>query len=367
MFLSRNFIFVGVFFCAFLLTHFLMPLVFVVGRKLKIVDHPGVRKIHDQPIIRCGGMAIFLAFWSVIFAGLVFAELFNQGKVVLRVSHLVTINTGFLRAHATLMGLFIGHSLIYVSGFIDDKFNPRFGLTGKWVFQFFAASLAVYVGIRIHFFQWEIINYLVSVIWIVGITNSFNLLDNMNGLSAGVAALCAGFLVWVSLLQEQYYVALVTLVLIGTLLAFLIYNFPRAKIFLGDQGALAIGYILACLSLLESYIDRSSSTHLGIFMPLFTLALPIFDTVSVMIIRLYQKRPLFVGDNNHLSHRLVRVGFSKVSAVLILYLLTIIFGIHAVILVHASFFIGILTFVQTLIVILIITVLMTYGAKKNHR
>lgn len=366
MFLSRNLIFVGVFFCAFLLTHLLMPLVFLIGRKLKIIDNPGIRKIHDKPIVRCGGMAVFFAFWGVIFAGIIFAELFNQGKVSIRVSRLVTINTGFLQAHATLIGLFVGHSLIYVAGFIDDKFNPKFGLTGKWVFQFLAASIAVGFGIRTHFFQWDVLNLIVSVIWIVGITNSFNLLDNMNGLSAGVAALCASFLVWVSILQEQYYVALITLALIGTLLAFLLYNFPRAKIFLGDQGSLAIGYILACLTLLESYTDRTSATHLGIFMPLFTLALPIFDTVSVMIIRLYQRRPLFVGDNNHLSHRLVRVGFAQVSAVLILYLLTIIFGINAVILVHAGFFIGILTFVQILIVILIITVLMTYGAKKNH-
>jgi UDP-GlcNAc:undecaprenyl-phosphate GlcNAc-1-phosphate transferase len=366
-FISRNFIFALAFLCPFALVHGLMPLVFRVGTKLDLIDHPGHRKIHDKPIIRCGGMSIFFAIWLAVGIGLLVLFLFNNFEIDVRISRLLTINKKYGIAIDTLSGIFLCSSIVYITGFLDDKFSPRFSLRMKWILQMAATFLVVrFFHVRTHILPGREFDQFISFLWIIGLTNSFNLLDNMNGLCAGVAFICASFLLWVSIEQSQYYIALLTLIIMGALIGYLPYNFPRARVFLGDQGSLVIGFLLACLTLLESYISqKKTDIHFEVLMPLFAMALPLFDTASVIIIRLKQKRPLFVGDKSHLSHRLVDMGLTQVQAVVVLYVLTTVFAINAIVLVNADAFVGIMAMVQSLLMILILSFLMVYGKRED--
>lgn len=366
-YLSRNVIYILTFLGAFALAHAYMPLAFWVGRKFDLMDHPGARKIHDKPILRCGGFTIFFSIWTMVFIGLIILRIFSVYDIDLPISRLLTVNKRFEVAFETLIGLFLCSSLVYLTGFLDDKYSPRFSLRMKWILQIVATFVVVrFFHVRTHMVPWREVDQLLSFLWILGLMNAFNLLDNMNGLCAGVAFICSSFLLWVSVAQSQYYIALLTLVMMGALLGYLPYNFPKARVFLGDQGSLVIGFMLACLTLLESYISaEKTDVHFEVLMPLFTMALPLFDTASVIIIRLKQKRPLFVGDKSHLSHRLVDLGLSPVKAVIVLYILTAVFAINAIILVYADAFTGIMTMVQSLMMIVILSFLMVYG-KKNE-
>jgi UDP-GlcNAc:undecaprenyl-phosphate GlcNAc-1-phosphate transferase len=179
---------------------------------------------------------------------------------------------------------------------------------------------------------------LLSVVWIVGLVNSFNMLDNMDGLSAGVAAIAASILAAVMLLGPnpkdpaaggaQLFVGGFLLVLVGSLLGFLWHNRPPARLFMGDAGSYLIGYLLAIGTLTATFAGQSVPRH-AILAPLCILAVPIYDTATVIWIRLRQGRSPFVGDKSHFSHRLVELGMTKTQAVLTIYLATATCGLGA--------------------------------------
>jgi UDP-GlcNAc:undecaprenyl-phosphate GlcNAc-1-phosphate transferase len=167
------------------------------------------------------------------------------------------------------------------------------------------------------------------VLWIVALVNSFNMLDNMDGLSAGVAAICGGALAAALLLAPdpetgvpQLFTAGFLLVLVGALVGFLLHNRPPAKLFMGDAGSYFIGFCLATLSMQATYADYSSGTRHAVLVPLCILAVPLYDMTSVILIRLLEGRSPFQADRRHFSHRLVDLGFTRPQAVLIIYLMT---------------------------------------------
>ena len=167
-----------------------------------------------------------------------------------------------------------------------------------------------------------------TVIWIVGLVNSFNMLDNMDGLSAGVAAIAAAIFAAVMLTtprpdnnQPQLFVAALLLIIVGSLLGFLWHNRPPARLFMGDAGSYLVGYLLATATLTGTFAGGSLPKH-AILAPLCVLAVPLYDTVSVVLIRLRAGRSPVVGDKSHFSHRLVERGLSKPQAVLTIYLAT---------------------------------------------
>jgi UDP-GlcNAc:undecaprenyl-phosphate GlcNAc-1-phosphate transferase len=203
------------------------------------------------------------------------------------------------------------------------------------------------------------------VIWIVLITNSFNLLDNMDGLSSGVAALSALIFFSITVSQGQFFMALILLIFIGSILGFLRYNYYPSSIFMGDSGSLFLGYILGTLTISASYVTTQSSSLLPALMPVFILSIPLFDTISVVLIRLKEHRPVFVGDKRHLSHRLVDMGFSPRHAVNTIYLLTIAIGLVSFLLPSLSVALSILVFIQIMIIIVIISILMFVGKQKK--
>ena len=197
--------------------------------------------------------------------------------------------------------------------------------------------------------------------WIVAITNAFNFLDNMDGLSAGVAAVAtiAFFITAVSI--GQWFVAASLAMLLGALVGFLCFNFPSASIFMGDSGSLVIGFILGVLTVRTTFLPRGADFGAGwyaVFAPVIVLALPLYDLIVVSVIRLSRGKSPFVGDTNHFSHRLVARGMSRRTAVLSLYLITAATSISAILLPHVqSTFAAMLIFAQTLLVLGVVALL----------
>jgi len=310
----------------------LVPLAARIARAFGVLDHPGPRKVHDGAIPRLGGIAVFTAFTAVVLGGYAAAlptllgsasasSLLGAALAMLRDAHTV---------QAKLLGMLAGGALVFVVGLADDILGSRFPVAAKAGGQVLAATIVAASGVRTSFMPGEALDVVVTVLWIVGMTNAFNLLDNMDGLSAGVALVAAAVFLLNAWSLGEFFISLLLLAFIGSLAGFLFYNRQPASIFLGDCGSLFIGYVMATLTLLERYVSHASSTLFPVLMPALVLAVPIIDTATVILIRLREGRPIYVGDRRHLSHRLVALGFSPPRAVFFLYLLTLALGLGAV-------------------------------------
>ena len=225
-----------------------------------------------------------------------------------------------------------------VVGVIDDKFGlmPRFKLLG----QFIAALTAVLMGVKVVFMETvaiklginavfikDIIAVLFTIIWLIGMTNAFNLLDNVNGLCAGVGGISALFFGVLAFIHGDIPVAIISFALMGSCFGFLRHNFPKARIFMGDAGSLFWGFMLAFIAVWGSWRTSSVTTSLAI--PILILGYPIFDTILVTTKRFLEGRPIFKGGKDHSSHRLAILGFKKKRAVLVLYAVSIALGLAA--------------------------------------
>ncbi|MFO7840353.1 MAG: hypothetical protein R6X08_12750 [Desulfosalsimonadaceae bacterium] len=235
-----------------------------------------------------------------------------------------------------MLPVVIGAAAIFVTGLTDDIFelNPQY----KLIFQVIIASALVFLGFQVHWFEAGTANIVVSIFWIVGITNAFNLLDNMDGLSAGIAFISGFFLfLWLTVFPEAHFLAsqsrLLLSVFLGSILGFLIYNFNPASIFMGDAGSLFIGFLLACLAVTDSPPNAEGGAVLNqifvVAIPCFILFIPILDTVFVSLMRKLVSRSIFQGGLDHSSHRMVAVGLSEPKAVAVLYIFAAISGLIA--------------------------------------
>ena len=200
-----------------------------------------------------------------------------------------------------------------------------------------------------------------TVLWIGAITNAFNFLDNMDGLSAGVAAVCTAAFLVTAISIQQWFVAATLSLLLGALLGFLCFNFAPASIFMGDSGSLVIGFILGVLTVRTTFLRHGQEFGAGwyaVFAPLIVLAVPLYDLLVVSAIRISRGRSPFVGDTNHFSHRLVARGMSKRTAVLCIYLVTAATSVAAIILPHTrSPLIAALVFAQTVLILGVVALL----------
>ncbi len=279
----------------------LTPLFRRVALRLGLLDRPGNKKIHCQPTPLLGGPAIAIA----LTAGVLAAGPVDQ-------------------VSATIL---VAGGLILLLGIHDDLDPHAEGI--RWwlrlLFQGFLAAFVIYPGISLGFLRTPWLSLPIILVWIVGITNAFNLLDNMNGLSAGVAAIAGlTFAVlaarYIDVGPEQLPTARTAAALAGACLGFLPWNF-RSRIFMGDAGSLFIGFTLACLAALGSW--RSPTLPTSVIIPLLVLAYPIFDTTLVVILRLRRRQSPVVGGRDHSSHRLVNLGLGQVEAVLLIYLFSL--------------------------------------------
>jgi UDP-GlcNAc:undecaprenyl-phosphate GlcNAc-1-phosphate transferase len=329
------------FFLLFLISQTIQDISVIFAKKFNLYDKPGKRKIHKRPIPRIGGIGIFIA------------------------SLIGTVWFSYVE-NPLYLKIFSVAAVIFVIGFLDDILG---GINNKikLVFQIIAASLLYFQGIKITLFiNNPIITYFLTVVWIVGITNSFNLIDNMNGLASGLAMINFMFFSILFFMQGNTEAAYFCLIFVFSILGFYVRNFPEAKIFMGDGGSNYIGFVLAAVSVAGVYTVGSRLTHLPVIAPVIILSVTIYDTLSVMIIRKLQKRSIFEGDTNHISHRLVKTGLSTVHAVLVIYLIAIISGITAIILRDLYVTSAVLVLLQTFFIYVLISILVFVGGKDEN-
>jgi UDP-GlcNAc:undecaprenyl-phosphate GlcNAc-1-phosphate transferase len=301
------------------------------------LDVPGGRKQHLTPVPRLGGVAFFVSFAFTVLVGVALAPTLTAIPEVRRI--VPEITTALLAAHRVkpqLLGLFGGAFVIFLVGLLDDFLGEKFPLGLKLLGQSAASAIAVSAGIQVSFTGIPVLNALVSFLWIVGIANAFNLLDNMDGLAVGVA-ISSAFIFFLNALElEEIFLCLILAAFVGALAGFMRQNLHPARIFMGDSGALFIGFMLSSLTILEHYVSPASSSLFPVLMPPLVLAVPLIDTFSVIFIRLSQGRPIYRGDRCHLSHRLVAAGIPEPQAVKFLLLLTLALGMGALQLANAS-------------------------------
>jgi UDP-GlcNAc:undecaprenyl-phosphate GlcNAc-1-phosphate transferase len=213
-------------------------------------------------------------------------------------------------------------------GWLDDRHELK--PLPKFTGQFLVALLVAAAGVRLTLFVPSVaFSYAVTILWIVGITNALNFLDNMNGLCAGTGALAAGYFAVAAARNGQYLVGAIALLACGALLGFLPWNYPRASAFLGDAGSHVTGFLLAILAILPSFYSPGHPHPAAVLSPLLVLIVPLTDLASVVWIRMRAGKPPWVGDTNHFSHRLVRAGMSKPRAVATLWAIGLLGGMAA--------------------------------------
>jgi UDP-GlcNAc:undecaprenyl-phosphate GlcNAc-1-phosphate transferase len=343
-----------------------IPLVRRLAVGLQMIDHPQGRKAHEQPTPLLGGLAIYAAFTLTALVQIIGFMLSKDSRwFVVRFPFLAEQAQHFLEVLPQVAAIGAGGTLMLFLGFVDDRRGMGFSYKFKFAVQILAAAVPIIAGVRTDFMHATLPNAIVTMAWIVAITNAFNLLDNMDGLSAGIAVIAAAIFFVITAAQAQVFSAMVFAALAGALLGFLIHNFYPAKIFMGDTGSLFIGYMLATLSITSSYVVPTSVNLLPVLTPLLILSLPIFDTLSVMFIRHREGRPLFIGDRRHFSHRLVELGMSQRGAVIFIYLVALSIGAAAALLPYLPLWGQILVLLQTLAIYIMITILM-HVAKRRH-
>ena len=286
------------------------PISIKLAPKIGAMDVPkDKRRVHNKPMPRFGGMAIYVA----IMVGLAVYGLEDRG----------------------IIPAMVGCTLIYILGIIDDLRGMK--PIVKFAGQIISASVVFALGLRIEFITnffgegnmvlGEVVCFLVTVIWIAGITNAVNLVDGLDGLAAGIAGISAVCIGYVSYIHGQYVPTLGMMVIAGACLGFLPYNFHPAKTFMGDGGSQLLGFALAVLSILGR---AKSATLVVVVIPALVLGLPIFDTIMAIVRRTLRGQSIGTADKEHLHHRIMKAGFGQRRAVLLMYSVSGIMGILAI-------------------------------------
>jgi UDP-GlcNAc:undecaprenyl-phosphate GlcNAc-1-phosphate transferase len=329
--------------------------------RIGFVDKPGHRKIHRQPIPLGGGVAIYVAFALPMLAVLLACNVVSTAPQ----SPYYHYVGGVIRHTPMALGLLGAMLAVHVLGLRDDrramgpfvKLFVQLAITTAFVAIFDVRALTFLDKFGLG----RLPSIVLTVLWITAITNAFNFLDNMDGLSAGVAAVCTTAFLVTALSIGQWFVAASLAMLLGGLLGFLCFNFAPASIFMGDSGSLVIGLLLGVLTVRTTFLRPGEDFGAGwyaVFAPLIVLAIPLYDLIVVSMIRMARGKSPFVGDTNHFSHRLVARGMSKRTAVLCIYLVTAATAIAAVILPHTrSSFVAVLVFCQTLLILGVVALL----------
>ncbi|MBI4468486.1 MAG: undecaprenyl/decaprenyl-phosphate alpha-N-acetylglucosaminyl 1-phosphate transferase, partial [Acidobacteria bacterium] len=300
--------YVSLFVLSTLLSVLLTPLAKWLAGRWGVVDYPDpVRRFHQQPIPRLGGVAIYLSF---LFTLAIIPLLNNLVADQLRLST------------DQVLRLLIPCTLVFLLGIYDDIRGANARI--KFTVQILASLLVYALGLRITH-VWHPFGGTVdlgiwalplTVLWLVGITNAFNLIDGLDGLSAGAALFAILTVLVVALIHGHPLIVLMSIALAGATFGFLRYNFAPASVFMGDSGSLFLGFAIAALALEGS---QKSTTAVAVAIPIVSLGLPILDTVWAMVRRLLGKRPVFTGDREHIHHMIVKRGLSIRQSIILLY------------------------------------------------
>ncbi|MDW2876615.1 MULTISPECIES: glycosyltransferase family 4 protein [Bacillaceae] len=299
--------YIAAFIAAFAVSILITPLVIKFAHMIGAVDKPNQRKVHSRIMPRLGGLAIFIGVLAGYFVG----GLHNE----------------------KITGISVGAIIIIVVGILDDKYelSAKYKLAG----QLLAAAAVVGSGLTIDLltipfigtFDLSFWTYPITVIWIVAITNAINLIDGLDGLSAGISSIVIATIALLAGIAGKPMILMMSLILLASTLGFLFHNFHPAKIFMGDTGALFLGYSISILSLLGLY---KSVTLFSFIVPIIILGVPIFDTAYAILRRIVNKRPISSPDKSHLHHRLLALGLSHRTTVLTIYGFGILFSVSAI-------------------------------------
>lgn len=319
-----------------------MPAVILLAEKTGAMDEPNARKVHKKPIPRIGGLGIYAGFMTaIIFVAIKFGL---DGELL-----------------KETVGLLVSGSLIVVLGLVDDYKNLPAKI--KLLGQICAATvLVLFFDVRIDFvtdpfggyFYLEWFAIPATIFWLVGLTNTVNLIDGLDGLAAGVAAIASFTIMLIALEQNFILVAVMTSALAGAAVGFLKYNFHPAEIFMGDTGSMFLGFMLAGISVTGAV---KSVAAIALVVPIFALGLPILDTTFAIVRRVRGGVPIFKPDKGHLHHRLLSVGFTQRQAVLLMYVISALFGLSAIALTAVSYQIAVL-------ILLLVVAAIIYGVRK---
>lgn len=331
---------------ALIISYVTTPFTIKLAFKIGALDVPkDARRMHKKPTPRIGGIAIVLGFLISVCC---FSSFIQNGIVNL-----------------SLLGILIGSFTIAVLGFLDDL-KPKKAVV-KFLIQIAAASIPVLLGIRIiavtnpftgmliRIPEW--LSYGGSILWIVGVTNAVNLIDGLDGLAAGVSSIASVALLSILIMQHNINTTMLILAaaLAGSCFGFLPYNFNPAKTFMGDTGATFLGFTLACVA-----IQGPFKTYVTFALPFLILGLPIFDTAFAIIRRLLKGQGIMTPDRGHLHHKLIDKGLNQRSAVVVLYSLSIVLAISAVVMIVADFLRALALFAAILLV-----AVFTFISRKN--
>ena len=252
-------------------------------------------KTHKHPTPALGGVAIYLGFAAALLC-MRFWTQFPTGTLY------------------TLRSVLLGGTLVFLLGVVDDLLRPSgVGFKQKFAVQIIAAGLLIWFGVRIRFLQPDYLSVILTILWVVGITNAFNIIDIMDGLSASQACVAALSFLLISLPSEERYVNVASAALVGSTLGFLPWNFSRrSKIFMGDSGSMLLGFLLSAIAIGTRYSDKND---FGVYSPLLILLVPMYDTFFVMYLRLRKGQSPFLGSKDHFALRLEKLGYSRVQVV----------------------------------------------------
>ncbi|SFQ24363.1 glycosyltransferase family 4 protein [Salibacterium halotolerans] len=311
----------------FLLSLILTPVVRKLAFKIGATDQPNHRKVHKGAMARLGGLSIYAAF----LAGLLILQPENA-----YMPYILTAGT-----------------IIFITGFLDDLTE----LSAKWKLlgQIAAAVIVILGGVQIDFINLPFDGRLylgwfsipLTLLWIIGITNAINLIDGLDGLAAGVSSIVLATVSVLSIIQGDIFIVALGIALLGGTLGFLVHNFNPAKIFMGDSGALFLGFMIGVISLL----GFKNVTIFSLVVPVIILAVPISDTFFAIIRRVVNKQPLSAPDKSHLHHCLLRLGYTHRQTVMIIYAMSLFFGMSAVMFTISTLWVSLVIMMLLLIAI----------------
>ena len=333
------------------------------GRRLGTLDSAGAaghaKTLRAVPNI--GGIAIYVAIAAPILIGVIVASVVSPEALVEHIPALIgpeddpLFNARRIRQSTPVaLALLVGMTILHVMGVVDDRRS-----LGPWlklgVQLAVATALAVWFDVRLLTLLPAPLSITLTVGWIVVVTNAMNFIDNMDGLSGGVGAIAAVLFLVAALVNGQWFIAATLALLAGSLIGFLVFNFPPARLFMGDGGSLVLGFLLAVLTVRTTFQhDGLGGAWYALFMPVIVLAIPLYDFVTVTAIRLRQGRSPFVGDQQHFSHRLVKRGLSRRGAVLVIWGLSAVTGIGGILLGRLLAWQAALVVAQTGVVLMVI-------------
>lgn len=309
------------------------PYVKKLAEKVGAVDAPNQRKVHTRIMPRMGGLAIYLGYLVAFFLFVPYSSM------------------------SEMLGIFLGSTIVMTVGMLDDKYqlSPKWKLLGQLVAT---AIVVIPFGLKIGVVNLPYMGSIdfssgwlfwlaipITMFWIVGVTNAVNLIDGLDGLSAGVSAIAAGTMAVVAMLMGDYKVATYCFVLLGAILGFLYFNFHPARLFMGDTGSLFLGFNLAALSIM----GFKEALFVSFIIPIVVLGVPLWDTFFAIVRRIVNKKPISSPDKGHLHHCLLNMGLSHRSTVLTIYSISIFFGTMAILLTKTTKWTTIIVMVVLLI------------------